>query len=77
MKICKICGEREEDHHEPDWIEVPDGCVCHPKTWNYETMKQIPPACDNYMGDGNRHCAVCEHDKECHKVEKDEVPKSR
>ena len=62
-RYCKICGELENDHHTPDWIEVPDGCVCDPMTWE----DNIPAPCEKYAGNGVQNCLKCEHDKACHK----------
>jgi len=66
-RICKICAIPEDQHHEPDWIEVPDGCVCDLRTWDIDDIAKLPPACAEYKGDGKQNCATCEHDKECHK----------
>ena len=66
-KICKICGEAEETHHEPRWLEIPDGCVCDWRLWDDDSMTSIPPVCGEYEGYGKRPCMTCEHDKECHK----------
>ena len=66
-RVCKICLEPEETHHKPDWIEVPDGCVCDLRTWDTENLTAIPPACSEYQGNGVENCHKCEHDKACHK----------
>lgn len=66
-RICKICFEPEEAHHTPEWIEQPDGCVCDIGTWDYHNMAKLPPACEEYIGDGIENCTRCEHDKDCHK----------
>jgi hypothetical protein len=68
MKVCKICGEKEDEHHSPDWLEIPEGCVCDWREWNYEKMTTLPPVCDEHQGDPNTNCTRCEHDKECHKA---------
>ena len=65
MRCCKLCGVWESEHHEPDWIEVPDGCVCDPLEWNIN-LKAVPPVCAEYVGDGRTNCLRCEHDRECH-----------
>jgi hypothetical protein len=62
-RVCRFCGEPEDEHHEPEWIEVPDGCVCNPLTWDKDV---IPPSCAEYVGNGRTNCERCEHDKECH-----------
>lgn len=64
-KICAICGELEEYHHEAEWILVPDECVCNPKEW-FPRDTDIPGVCDEYIGDGVQECRRCEHDKACH-----------
>jgi hypothetical protein len=66
MKICKICGETEQKHHEIDWLEIPVGCVCDWREWNYHAMTSLPPVCTEYKGDGRSNCEICEHDQECH-----------
>jgi hypothetical protein len=66
MKLCRICGKSEDDHHAFDPVELPPGCVCDPGTWG-ESWKKLPPVCDKYDGDGVENCKKCEHDKECHK----------
>ena len=66
MKICKICGEKEDEHHEPDWLEIPKGCVCDIWTWDYKNKVKLPPACPKYKGDGKQNCQNCEHDEGCH-----------
>jgi len=66
MKICKICGENENTHHEIDLLEIPEGCVCDWREWNYDAMTSLPPICTEYKGDGRSKCETCEHDKECH-----------
>lgn len=71
MRICKICGELESNHHEPDWITItmPEGCVCDFRTWDYKRKSfKTSPACAEYMGNGEENCKKCEHDKECHKT---------
>jgi hypothetical protein len=65
-RVCKTCGVAEEDHHEPDWLELPDGCVCDWRSWDYSNKTVIPPVCGEYKGDGVENCETCEHDKECH-----------
>lgn len=65
-RICKICGEPEDEHHEPDLLEIPAGCVCDWRTWDYDNRTKLPPACDKYEGDGKCNCQKCEHDAECH-----------
>ena len=65
-RVCKTCGEPEETHHEPDWLELPDGCVCEWREWDYHAKTILPPVCGEYKGDGTCNCATCEHDKECH-----------
>ena len=67
-RICKICGESEDDHHEPDWLWIPNGCVCDFRTWDYYERSQLPDPCSEYKGDGVENCQTCEHDKACHKV---------
>ena len=66
MRICKICGAKEDEHHEPDWLKIPKGCVCDWRTWDYENRVKLPPACSEYKGDGKENCLTCEHDEECH-----------
>lgn len=66
MRICKICGENEKDHHEPDWLEVPEECVCDWRTWNYDNVTKLSLVCTKYKGDGKENCQECEHDKDCH-----------
>ena len=65
-RVCKICGAFEFDHHEPDYLEIPAGCVCDWKTWDYYDKSSLPPACEKYEGDGEQNCEKCEHDKACH-----------
>ena len=62
-RVCRICGVAEDEHHAPEWIEVPDGCVCDPLTWDNNV---IPPPCNEYNGNGTTYCETCEHDRECH-----------
>jgi len=62
-RVCKICGVPEDQHHTAEWREQPDGCVCDPLEWDVDA---IPPACDEYQGDGKQNCTRCEHDKACH-----------
>ena len=50
-KICKHCDRPESNHpnhcvFEP--LEISDGCVCDPNTWDGE----IAPICGGYQGDG-------------------------
>lgn len=66
-RVCRICGVQESDHHTPDFINVPDSCVCDIGSWDVGDAG-IPPVCDKYDGNG-RKCRNCEHDKECHKGE--------
>ncbi len=70
MKVCKICGVQEDEHHEPDWLEIPDGCVCDWREWNYEDKTTLTPVCEEHQGDPKRNCKRCEHDKACHKATK-------
>ena len=65
-RICKICGVSEEEHHDPDWLEIPDACVCDWRGWDYDSMTSLPPICGKYEGDGKHNCTVCEHDLACH-----------
>ena len=65
MRICKICGLPEEDHHIPEWMEVPEGCICASLEWDTD---RIPPICDEYQGNGIQSCRRCEHDIGCHKT---------
>lgn len=65
-RVCKTCGEPEETHHEPNWLELPDGCVCDWREWDYDRKTKLPPVCGEYKGDGSCNCETCEHDKECH-----------
>jgi hypothetical protein len=62
-RVCRICGISEDQHHVPDWVRVPDGCVCDIGTWDSKT---VPKPCGEYQGNGRTHCEVCEHDKACH-----------
>ena len=62
-RVCRVCGVPEDEHHEPEWIEVPDDCVCDPLTWDKNV---IPPPCNEYKGNGITNCETCEHDSECH-----------
>ena len=66
LKVCKICGEFEEAHHEPDYLEIPAGCVCDWRTWDYEKMTALRPVCAEYKGNGKHDCHVCFHDQACH-----------
>jgi len=66
MRYCKVCGRTDNDHHEPDWIEIPAGCVCDWREWDYHKMSKLPLVCSEYEGDGTTNCQTCEHDKECH-----------
>lgn len=74
-RICKICGEPEDEHHEPDWLEIPSGCVCDFRTWDYYDKTTLPLACDKYEGDGKQNCAKCEHDAECHASNDQSLPR--
>jgi hypothetical protein len=65
-RICKICGELEENHHRPEWVKIPDGCVCDFGEWDLANLKAIPKPCRKYEGDGKQNCLKCEHDKACH-----------
>lgn len=29
-------------------------------------VKQMPPVCAEYVGNGRTNCSRCEHDRECH-----------
>lgn len=67
MRVCKHCGESEEDHHVFEAVLIPKGCKCNPSDWR--DLDNIPKICDNYawsIADG--HCGTCEHDKECHEI---------
>jgi hypothetical protein len=69
MKLCKICGEKFGEHHDHDWIEIPEGCVCDWREWNYEDRNALPPVCTEYNDRGfGGTCGNCEHDKACHQV---------
>ncbi len=52
MRICKICGAKEDEHHEPDWLKIPKGCVCDWRTWDYDNKVKLPSARSKYEGDG-------------------------
>lgn len=65
-RVCKICGDFEDEHHEPDYLEIPAGCVCDWRTWDYYNKTALPPACSEYKGDGKENCQTCEHDEACH-----------
>ena len=65
-RVCKICGDFEEDHHDPDWLEIPAGCVCDWRTWDCDNKTKLPIACAEYKGDGKENCQTCEHDQACH-----------
>jgi hypothetical protein len=67
-RICKVCGE--ENHHEPEWLTIPDGCVCDWREWDWGKLDAIPPACAEYVGDGSDNCQRCEHDPDCHRRDK-------
>lgn len=67
-KVCKICGEDEDAHHEPEWIEVPDNCCCATLEWDLDKLDKIPDVCGEYLGNGTYPCLTCDHDKECHKL---------
>ncbi len=67
--ICKHCGRPESDHCVFELLEIPDGCVCDPNTWDGE----IAPICGEYQGDGINYCDKCEHDKACHKNSKEGI----
>lgn len=66
MRICKICGDSEDRHHEADWLEIPNGCVCDWRTWDYDGKTKLPSICNEYKGDKKENCQTCEHDYECH-----------
>jgi hypothetical protein len=66
VRVCKTCGAYEADHHEPDWLEIPEGCKCDWRDW-YCVKSTIPPICDEYQEDSDSGmCAKCEHNEECH-----------
>lgn len=67
IKICKVCGQPEEDHH-PFEPEMPPGCICDPWGWTDD----VPPVCPEYIGDGNEYCHRCKHDAGCHAVDRGE-----
>ena len=61
-QICRHCFLPLEDHCAFDPFTQPITCVCDPGTWG----KDIPPACDAYVGEAGQYCEVCEHDEACH-----------
>ena len=62
-RICRNCLRAEEEHCFFQPIEIPNGCVCDPRTW---LPNDIGPICRKYKGNGTESCSDCEHDKECH-----------
>lgn len=66
-KVCKLCGEFEENHHEPAWLEIPDGCCCDWAEWDIVKLTELPPVCESFVDVGGLCCDRCEHDKACHK----------
>jgi hypothetical protein len=66
-RVCKVCGETEENHHEPEWLEIPDGCVCEWREWDWDRFDALPSPCAEYKSDGYGLCRVCEHQPECHR----------
>lgn len=61
---CMHCGETWENHCTFE-AKMPDGCQCDPGEWG-DTVNDV---CPEFVGDFS-NCARCEHDRECHKVEK-------
>jgi len=61
-RVCKICGETEQEHHDPDWLEIQDRCVCDWREWDYDKMERLPPVCEEFVGDERYGCQRCEHD---------------
>lgn len=66
-RVCKQCGVEEGHECIHVWFEIPDGCACDWREWDYEALDRMRPICDKYEGDGNQNCRNCEHDFECHK----------
>lgn len=63
LDICPTCGQEIQEVQS----NRPEGCVCDIASWG--DAMSIKPVCEQYEGDGETHCAECEHDKECHKEE--------
>jgi len=70
--ICRNCGQPKSDHCEFDPVLMPDGCVCDPMTYGYDTG--VGPICAEYdQGTTvNGYCVKCEHDRACHKDRKEQ-----
>jgi len=66
---CKHCGEYESEHC-PGFAPrtVPPGCQCDPNEWDVD---EIPPPCEEYVGDWTQNCKRCEHDEACHRKKED------
>lgn len=67
-KICRVCGEREQAHHEYE-PTMPDGCQCDPGSWDDD----VTEVCAAYVGDPGKGCDRCEHDERCHGSHEDEA----
>lgn len=68
--VCKDCGLPEEDHHTFNpRMSGPAGCICDPNSWRRDP---IPGVCTSFYPDEEypEQCATCEHEKECHRGEK-------
>lgn len=62
IRVCRICGISEDEHHDFSGKEMPADCNCDPMEWDDDN---IGPICEQYAGVG-RNCTRCEHGKTCH-----------
>jgi hypothetical protein len=65
-RLCHVCGDDEDAHHEFTPIIPPKGCVCDPREWG--NPLKIPAICAKYEGEVAEGdlCEKCEHEKACH-----------
>lgn len=66
-KKCIYCGKPEDEHHEFESKEVPEGCQCDPWEW----LNAVPAVCDTSRtkieDEGKGSCGRCQHLTECHR----------
>jgi len=64
MLKCKLCGGTEKNICRHEWVNMPKGCICNPKSWDTE---KVPPVCSSFIQGRYGNCSNCEHDEACHK----------